>query len=77
MPTDQVQHEQFLHDVYQHLDPEYRTSTLFGNEYTRITENIIFHVRTHDSTKSAHDVAKETAEILDIVVDAATCAMRK
>lgn len=77
MPTAQVQLEQFLRDVYNHLDPEYRASTLFGDEHTRITENIIFHVRTHDDNKSAHDVAKETAEILDIVYDAATCAKRK
>lgn len=77
MPTDQVQREQFLRDVYNHLDPEYRASALLGDEHTRITENIIFHVQTHDSAKSAHDVAKETTEILDIVYDAATCAKRK
>lgn len=72
----QVQREQFLRDVYYHLTPEDCTTNLLGSEYTRITENIIFNIRTHNGDKSAHDVAKETAAILDIVYDAATCAMR-
>ncbi len=71
-----VQREQFLRNVYYYLTPEDRSSNLFGNEYTRITENIIFNIRTHNNNKSAHDVAKEAAATLDIVYDAATCAMR-
>ena len=72
----QAKRERVLRDVYRNLDLKYCNSDLLREDHTRIVENIVAHIKKKEGDQSIKNIANETSSILNIVYDAAKCAVR-